>query len=131
MIQNLKDFVAVKGYDVVEYFKSGPKKGNENIQTDFKGGKYFFSSEENKAEFLKNPEKYIPQYGGFCAIAISEGSIVDAHPEAYKIQDDKLLLFYADKKLGFLLNDTRKEWDEKGAEKLKIKADENWNLFNK
>lgn len=119
MIQNLKDYRVVKGYDVVSYFIGKPMMGKSEISTVYKGGTYQFATEENKKTFLENREKYRPAYGGFCAIAMTEGSTVDAHPEAYIIQDGRLLMFYAIKIAGFLFQDTRTQWEAQPQEFLK------------
>ncbi len=123
MLQNLKDFKVVRGYDVVSYFSGKPIMGDPVINTTYKGGVYQFANVANKNEFLAHPDHYMPAYGGFCAIAMTEGSTVDAHPESYIIQDSRLLMFYATKFLGFFLVDTRRQWRAKPAEFLKI-ADE-------
>lgn len=110
MLQNLKDYKIVRGYDVVSYFDGRPKIGKQNINTTYQGGIYQFSNEENRKKFQDNPEKYKPAYGGFCAIAMTEGSTVDANPESYIIQDGRLLMFFATKFLGFFIVDTRRQW---------------------
>ncbi len=110
MLQNLKDYKIVRGYDVVSYFDGKPKIGNFNTNTTYQGGVYQFSSEENRKKFLENPEKYRPAYGGFCAIAMTEGSTVDSNPESYIIQDGRLLMFFATKFLGSFIIDTRRQW---------------------
>lgn len=122
MIKNLKGNTAVNGYDVVSYFHSGPKKGNKDIKSEYKGALYLFSNKKNKDSFDKNPEKYIPAYGGFCAIAMSEGSVVDAHPKAYIVQDERLYLFFALTNMLFM--DTRKQWRKKDSIQLAKDADD-------
>jgi YHS domain-containing protein len=60
--------VILKGYDAVAYFTQGkPVKGNPAIKSTHDGATYLFASAEDKAAFDKNPAKYVPQYGGFCA----------------------------------------------------------------
>ncbi len=110
MLQNLKDFKVVRGYDVVSYFSGKPTQGDPNINATYKGGVYQFADVANKNEFLAHPDQYVPAYGGFCAIAMTEGSTVDAHPKSYTIQDGRLLMFYATKFLGIFLVDTRRQW---------------------
>ena len=86
---------AVKGYDVVAYFTDGkPVKGVKQFTYEWKGATWFFANAENLAEFMNNPEKYAPQYGGYCAWAVSQGSTADIDPEAWKIVDGKLYLNY-------------------------------------
>ena len=56
--------------------------------------KWQFSSAENRETFVKNPTKYAPQYGGYCAYAVSQGYTASADPQAWKIVDDKLYVNY-------------------------------------
>ena len=92
---NLKNKIAIQGYDPVAYFESNKAiEGKKGITSEFNGGIYFFSSEGNKAIFLKNPEKYLPQFGGYCAYGMSEGYKAPIQPEAFTIVDDKLYLNY-------------------------------------
>lgn len=119
MLQNLKDYKMLRGYDVVSYFEGKPVLGDPSITTVYKGAVYQFATEEHKKMFLENPDKYRPAYGGFCAIAMTEGSTVDAHPEAYLVQDGRLFVFYAVKALGKLWQDTRTQWVAKPFEHAK------------
>ncbi|MBW4466117.1 MAG: YHS domain-containing protein [Pegethrix bostrychoides GSE-TBD4-15B] len=86
--------VAIEGYDPISYFGDRPVKGNPSIITTHNGVIYHFSTSENKAQFENNPDQYLPQYGGFCAVAVSEGKLVPVDPETYKVTDGKLYLFY-------------------------------------
>jgi YHS domain-containing protein len=70
--------VILKGYDAVAYFKEGkPIKGNPEIKSSYQGATYLFASVEDKADFDKDPAKYAPQYGGFCAYGVSVGVLAD------------------------------------------------------
>jgi YHS domain-containing protein len=71
--------VILKGYDAVAYFKQlgKPVKGNPEIKSSRKGATYLFASAENKADFDKETAKYAPQYGGFCAYAVTIGVLAD------------------------------------------------------
>jgi len=117
-----KKALAVDGYDVVSYFNNEkPKKGNKNIFYTFQKATYLFDNEENKQLFIEMPEKYLPQYGGWCAYAMGEnGEKVAINPKAYIISNDKLYLFYKTP-----LIDTKKKWN-KNPNSLQKKADENW-----
>jgi YHS domain-containing protein len=119
---NLDDNVAVSGYDPVAYFKSNKAiKGNKNLAVYNQGIVYYFSSVENKEEFKKNPSKYEPQFGGWCAYAMgAKGEKVSVDPETFKILDGKLYLFY-----NSFFNNTLKSWN-KDESNLKPKADANW-----
>lgn len=119
---NLENKVAIQGYDPVGYFNQGKAiKGKKEITASYQGVIYKFSSSENKETFLKNPSKYEPQYGGWCAYAMgSAGEKVEINPETFKIIDGKLYLFY-----NAYFNNTLKSWN-KDESNLKSKADTNW-----
>lgn len=87
----------IKGYDVVAYFTDGQAiKGKEELSYDYKGAQWLFSSEENKEAFIASPDKYVPQYGGYCAYAMSEyGKKVKVDPNQFTIKDGKLYLNYS------------------------------------
>lgn len=88
-----KNGVAVHGYDPVAYFTAGkPVKGKASISARHDGATYYFSSETNRSAFLKDPAKYKPAYGGWCAIGASFGKKFDGNPQLWKIVDGKLYL---------------------------------------
>ena len=85
--------LAVHGYDVVAYFTQGqPEVGLAKYSTAYKGAAYQFSSESNLKAFADDPERYIPQYGGYCAFGAAEGGKFDGNPRLWKIVDGKLYL---------------------------------------
>ena len=120
---NLTGGYIADSYDVVSYFKNEkPLKGTKKYQTTFNGYKLKFSSEENLAIFKENPNKYMPQCGGFCAYAVAvKGERVSINPKTFEIRDGKLYLFY-----NSWGTNTLALWQKEGAEQLKIKADKNW-----
>jgi hypothetical protein len=90
------DGIAIEGTDPVAYFTAGkPVAGNPANFVDWKGARWRFSNDANRALFLSNPEAYAPQFGGFCAWAVSEGYTASTDPEAWKIVDGKLYLNYS------------------------------------
>lgn len=122
---NLDNGVAIHGYDLVSYHTpEGPIKGKSNISHTKNNVTYWFASEANKSRFIKNPERYEPEYGGFCAYAIAKGDRVDVDPKTFKFVNDKLYLFY-----NFNGNNTLIDWNKK-EEKLLKKADEQWEKIN-
>ncbi|KRD07587.1 YHS domain protein [Flavobacterium sp. Root901] len=124
---NLENKTAIQGYDPVGYFNQGKAvKGKKEISVSYQGVVYLFSSAENKNAFLKNPLKYEPQYGGWCAYAMgSAGEKVEINPETFKITDGKLYLFY-----NAYFNNTLKSWN-KDENNLKSQADTNWKKIYK
>ncbi len=119
---NLDNGLAIKGYDPVSYFTLNKAiKGKKEFSVSNLGVKYYFSTMANRDVFMANPEKYEPQYGGWCAYAMGkEGTKVEVDPETFKIVNGKLFLFY-----NRFFNNTLKSWnlDESG---LHAKADLNW-----
>jgi YHS domain-containing protein len=86
---------AIKGYDVVAYFTEGKAvKGTKQFTHEWKGATWFFANAENLATFMGSPESYAPQYGGYCAWAVSQGNTADIDPDSWKIVDGKLYLNY-------------------------------------
>ena len=119
---NLKKGFVAKGYDVVAYFENEAIKGDDQFISEYEDVSYKFSSKKNLNIFNSKPEKYVPQYGGYCAYAVAvKGDKVDINPKTFQIIDDKLYLFY--NKLGV---NTLENWNEEGVEKLKKQANENW-----
>jgi YHS domain-containing protein len=83
----------LKGYDPVAYFTVGqPTPGVDQYAYRWKGVTYRFASAENLALFKSDPEKYLPQYGGYCAYAMSLNRIADTSPSEWTIVDGKLYL---------------------------------------
>lgn len=119
---NTKKGAVANGYDVVAYFNNKAVKGNKKLATTFEGVQFRFSSPENLETFKKNPAKYVPQYGGYCAYAIGlKGEKVSINPKTFEIRDGKLYLFY-----NSWGTNTLDLWLKENPEKLKQKADENW-----
>lgn len=84
--------VILKGYDPVAYFKQRrPVAGNPTFTSAYRGATYLFVSAMNKAEFDKDPAKYAPSYGGFCAYSLAKGVLADVEgPEAFTVYNGKL-----------------------------------------
>ena len=89
------DGVALRGYDPVAYFtESKPVKGDPAFGLQWKGAIWHFASAANRDAFRAAPEKYAPQYGGYCAFGTAQGYAVQTEPDAWKIVDGKLYLNY-------------------------------------
>ncbi len=88
--------VAIEGTDPVAYFTEGRVvEGKETFTAEWGGAKWRFASAANLAAFQAAPEKYAPQFGGYCAWAVSRGYTASIDPEAWKIVDGKLYLNYS------------------------------------
>lgn len=119
---NLDGKLAIQGYDPVAYFTlSKAVKGDKQIAAQHKGVTYYFSTTAHKTLFLKTPDAYEPQYGGWCAYAMGHnGEKVSVDPETYKILNGKLYLFYRT-----VINNTLLKWNKEEA-KLLLLANNNW-----
>lgn len=85
--------VVLQGYDPVAYFTDNAAvKGDPKHKATYKGGTFYFSSDAHRKLFKKDPAKYAPQYGGYCAMAVSMGQLEDADPKMFTIHRDKLLV---------------------------------------
>lgn len=106
---NLDDGLALKGYDPVAYFTTNRAvEGSEQYVYTYQSVQYYFSSAANRDLFKANPSKYEPQYGGWCAYALSVSpKRVDIDPESFKIIGGKLYLFYS----SFIWGNTLNKWN--------------------
>lgn len=119
---NTKKGYAAEGYDVVAYFNNEAKEGSKTYTTTYDGIKYKFSSEKNLKTFLEAPERYLPQYGGYCAYAVAlKSKKVSIDPKTFEIRDGKLYLFY-----NAWGTNTLKLWQQEQPDILVKKGDENW-----
>jgi YHS domain-containing protein len=109
---------AIKGYDTVAYFtQEKAVEGNKKYQYQWKGAKWLFSSQKNLDLFAVSPDKYAPQYGGWCAYAVSQNTTASIEPDLFTIVDDKLYLNYNRK--------INKKWLNNQAQYI-VDADKNW-----
>ncbi len=113
-----KTGAAIQGYDPVAFFtENKPVKGSDAFVRRYNGAVYFFASKENRDLFAKNPSKYEPAFGGYCAYGVSRNKLVEIDVEAFQIVDGRLLLQYSKG----IRDDFNK--DQKGT---LAKADANW-----
>jgi YHS domain-containing protein len=120
---NAANRIGVKGYDPVAYFTLGhPVAGLDQYTYQWKSIRYSFGSAENLARFRANPEKYLPQYGGYCAYAMSINRIADIDPHRWAIVGGKLYL-----NNGFLAQDL---WSLNKSGNI-ASADRNWPQYPK
>ena len=104
---------AINGYDTVAYFTlSKPVKGLDSLVTEWMGAKWKFSSQAHLDLFKAAPEKYAPQYGGYCAFGVSRGYLVKVEPDQFTVREGKLYLNYD--------ADTQKQWLKDPAGYIKL-----------
>ena len=91
-----KQNLAIQGYDPVAYFTDHkPVKGKPEFKSTYSSATYYFVSAEHKTQFDKEPAKYEPAFGGYCAYGVSRKKLVEINPEAFQIMDGRLLLQYS------------------------------------
>jgi YHS domain-containing protein len=110
--------LAIHGYDPVAYFTNGAAiEGEAEIAATHNGATYRFASEAHRSQFLADPEKYLPQYGGYCAYGTSVGKKFDGDPQAWRVVDGKLYLN--------LSADVQRKWLKDVPGRI-AEADKNW-----
>ena len=120
---NAAEGIGLKGYDPVSYFINGaPTKGSEQYSYLWTGVTYRFASAGNLEKFKADPEKYLPQYGGYCAYAMSLDRIADIDPSRWAIVNGKLYL-----NNGFV---AEKLWSLNKSGNI-VSADRNWPQYPK
>jgi YHS domain-containing protein len=109
---------AIRGYDPVAYFtQNAPVKGSDQFTHQWKGATWRFASAENRDRFAAAPEKYAPQYGGYCAYGVAQNYAVSIDPQAWTVVDGKLYLNYS--------RSVRETWSKDIPGYIR-KADANW-----
>jgi YHS domain-containing protein len=109
---------AIDGYDPVAYFEQGkPVEGDSDYAYEWMDATWYFASAENRDRFAADPEKYAPQYGGYCAWAVSQGYTAKIDPDAWAIVDDKLYLNYS--------KSVQSQWQQDVPGNI-AKGDANW-----
>ncbi len=115
--------VAVKGYDVVAYFtQSKPVKGSAAFAHSWMGATWWFASAQDRDQFAASPEKFAPEYGGYCAYGVSQGHTVEIDPEAWRIVEGKLYLNYS--------KGVQQKWVQDVPGNI-VKANQNWPKLHK
>jgi len=115
--------IAIQGYDPVAYFTdSKPVKGDAKFSYTWRGTVWQFASAQHRDLFAETPEKYAPQYGGFCAYAVSENHTADIDPEAWRIIEGKLYLNYS--------KSVQQMWLKEPEARIR-RADQNWPNLHK
>ncbi len=111
--------LAIKGYDPVAFHTdSKAVQGDETYSFDWNGATWRFANSNNLELFQRNPDKYAPQFGGYCAFAVSQGFTAEVDPEFWLMNEGKLYIFSNED----VLNDWKK--DQGNLEKS---AAQQWN----
>lgn len=120
--------IALQGYSPVSYLDLGlAQRGSKQYKSSYKNIAYYFTSADQKAVFDKNPERYMPQYGGFCAFGIYAGAKFRVDPTKFLVKDGKYYLFLNDVEV-----DAKQLWMAEGNQvKLKNTADTNWEKLSR
>jgi YHS domain-containing protein len=87
--------LAIHGYDAVAYTTNAAVRGDAQFEHRWNGAVWRFATAANRERFAAEPEKYAPQFGGYCAWAVSRGYTADIDPEAFRIVDGRLYLNYS------------------------------------
>jgi len=120
--------IALQGYSAVSYLDLGlAQRGSKNYKSEYEKVVYYFTSAEQKTTFDKNPRKYQPQFGGFCAFGIYAGAKFRVDPNKFMVKDGTYYLFLNNVEL-----DAQQLWmAENDHSKLKKAADKNWGKLSK
>ena len=115
--------VAIDGYDPVAYFIAGkPVEGSRDFEYQWMGATWRFASAADRDQFAADPQKFAPQYGGYCAYAVSQGATANIDPQAWHIEDGKLYLNLSKKVQSIWLKDVPGYIGKADANWPKIKA---------
>lgn len=110
--------VAAGGYDVVAYFSEKKAvRGSKGITAEHGGVIWWFATNANREAFVADPERYAPQYGGYCAWAVANGYTAKGDPNAWSVVDGKLYLNYSES--------VRQQWSKDIAGNIS-KGNANW-----
>lgn len=113
-----EDSVAIKGYDPVAYLVSGRAMvGSPRFQYAWRDATWRFASDANRQRFRRDPTRYAPQFGGYCAWAISRGYTADVDPEAFQVVDGRVYLIYS--------KSVQRRWEQDIPGNI-AKAETNW-----
>ncbi|MFS4492633.1 YHS domain-containing (seleno)protein [Maribacter sp. 2308TA10-17] len=120
--------IALEGYSPVSYLDLGlAQRGSKEFKSEHNKVVYYLTSAEQKATFDKNPSKYLPQYGGFCAFGAYAGAKFRVDPNKFIVKDGKYYLYLNNVEL-----DAKQLWlAENDHSKLKSTADANWKKLSK
>lgn len=114
--------IALNGYDVVSYLSGHAERGRQEFSAEHGGTIWRFATVEHRDLFTKDPERYLPEYGGFCAYSVGKGYPATADPSVFTIDDGKLYLFFDQA--------VRAVWQQE-RKRLIARADQNWQKLHR
>jgi len=119
--------IALDGYSPVSYIEQGrAQMGKKTFKATHDGLTYFFVNQDQQKKFQSDPKKYVPQYGGWCAYAVSLGYKYRPNPKSFRVVDNKLYLFTVNVEAEFV-----KAWEKEGQKKHIAQGDKNWKTLEK
>ena len=114
--------IAIQGYSPVSYIEKGvAEKGSPEFAVTHEGTIYHMTSAEQAERFKKEPEKYLPEYGGWCAYGMAIQKKLPIDPKSFKVVDGRLMLFLNNEKV-----DALELWNKEDENKMTMKADKFW-----
>ena len=114
--------IALQGYSPVSYVDLGlAQRGNKAFKSEYQGAKYYFTDADQKNKFDKNPGKYLPEFGGYCAFGVYAGAKFRTDPNKFLVSKGKLYLFLYDLEV-----DAMQLWKAENEAKLLETAQANW-----
>jgi len=117
-INTSRNDLALRGYDAVAYWSEGkPVQGLTSFEYRWMNAVWRFTSAEHRDQFIKEPERYAPQFGGYCAYAVSQGHTADGDPNVWRIVDGRLYLNYSAQ--------VKKLWEQDVPGNI-VKGRQNW-----
>lgn len=118
--------IALQGYSPVSYLDLGiAQRGSKQFKSEYDKVTYYFTSQKQKKAFDSNPEKYLPQYGGYCAFGTYAGAKFRPDPNKFIVKDGKYFLYLYNLEL-----DAQQLWLEKDHAQLVKKANANWSKLS-
>jgi hypothetical protein len=110
--------VAIRGADAVAYFRGlGPVAGTISERVRWRGAVWLFATREHRDAFERDPRRFAPRFGGYCAYTLSQGALAPIDPRAYKVHRGRLYLLHSREK--------RTAWMRNLERNIKL-AEENW-----
>lgn len=105
--------LALDGYDITSYYSGAAlQKGTQEFQASYQGKRYYFANTENRSDFSKNPERYLPEFGEHCAFSASQQMSKKADPTIFTIRNDNLVLFADEQALTSWIADEEKSYSK-------------------